>query len=112
MIELGVGYLQLTPALFYEMTFEELRAMSDGKRNQDEAQAHMLWEIARWQNYYALAPHIKKGRRFTMRDVQVFPWEKKQIERELPTVEEVEKLRQYAWGMFGKSAPATKNIEQ
>lgn len=86
--------------------------MADGKRNQDEAQAHMLWEIARWQNYYALAPHIKKGRRFTMRDVQVFPWEKKQIEHEMPTAEEVEKLRQYAWGMFGKTAPATNNIKQ
>lgn len=112
MIDLGVGYLQLTPALFYDMTFDELKVMANGKRKQDESKAQMYWEIARWQNYYALAPHIKKGRQFTMRDIAVFPWEKKRIERTLPTAEQLAKLRQYAWGMLGKTPPSANNIKQ
>lgn len=87
------------------MTFEELRVMADGRRENDERQAHLLWEIARWENYYAIAPHIKKGRRFTMKDVAVFPWEKNLPEHAPPTKEQIEELRKYAWGMLGKTPP-------
>lgn len=83
--------------------------MAEGKRDNEERQSHLLWEVGRWLNYYTLAPHVKKGKRLTMTDIAVFPWEKTKSAPKAISKEEIEMLRSYAWGSLGKTPPPLKN---
>ena len=70
-----MGYLQLTPDLFYSLTYDELVVMAKGKREQDEVTIRMGWEQARMIAYKLSAPYFKKGQVPSPMKFHKFPWD-------------------------------------
>lgn len=70
-----MGYLQLTPDLFYSLTYSELMTMAKGKREQDEVHIRMGWEQARMIAYRLSAPYFKKGQAPSITKFHRFPWD-------------------------------------
>lgn len=94
-----MGYLQLTPSQFYELTYDELVVMAEGKRKQDERAVQIQYEVARFSAVYVLQPHLKKGKRISQKDLAVFPWEKNDT---LPTPEKIAAARAAMYDEWGK----------
>lgn len=74
---LGIGFLQLAPSVFYEMTYHELSIACDWKRKDIEQQVQVQWESARFIAHQLLQPHVQKGKRLRLHDVATFSWESK-----------------------------------
>ena len=94
-----MGYLQLTPSEFYDMTFQELKIMAEGKRRSDENQMRAMYEVARFQSVYVLQPHMKKGKKLKLTDIAKFPWE---VDENLPTPEKIAAARAAMYEKWGE----------
>ena len=88
-----MGYLQLTPDLFYDMTYEELQVMAKARREQDEIHIRMAWEQARFIAFRLSAPYFKKGSKPTPQSFHRFPWDDKQAEAKPVDMEKINALR-------------------
>jgi hypothetical protein len=74
---LGIGFLQLAPSVFYEMTYHELTIACDWKRKDIEQRGQLQWETARFIVHRLLQPHLKKSARLKPQDIARFTWEEK-----------------------------------
>ena len=73
----GFGFLQLSPAVFYDMTFDELMLMVDGKRKNEDTNLQVICEVIRSQTAILISPSMKKGKSFNPRKNMPFPWDRK-----------------------------------
>jgi hypothetical protein len=83
---LALGYLGWTIDEFWWSTPRELINAYRGKHKQEERTEREQWERVRWQAAAIISPHAKKG--LKIKDLIVFPWEKKPI-----TAERLERLK-------------------
>lgn len=65
---------------FWDLNLSEIVEIIDKhqeKRNKHaEYESRERWEIARWQTYFMLMPHLKKNTIRKPSDLQKFPWDK------------------------------------
>lgn len=76
-MQVGLGQLRFSPAVFYDMLFEEFIAAWRGMNDREEMRQRQEWERTRWAATVALAPHGKQGQRIKPQDLCIFPWESK-----------------------------------
>lgn len=110
---MGVGFLQLPPAVFYELTYDELKVMAEGKRGNTDEVVRAIWEAARFSATIGLQPHMKKGKKIKTTDLAVFPWEKKTaVSGAPPTAEQRKLLMQAAAEEAAKLKRAKRIIDE
>jgi len=56
----ALGFLKLTPAVFYSITTEELLLMIQGERDRADANFALAYEVARYQVRVLILPHMKR----------------------------------------------------
>lgn len=75
-------------AFLHDLKLWEINAIIKGYRKR----AHTHWEVARWQTFCILCALGSKGMS-TPEDLMRFPWEEERDTGELPSDEEVERIR-------------------
>lgn len=63
------------------MTFREIDLAISGHYQQKENEKKDIWESSRLVAYFSVLPNIKKGKRFTPKDVMTFSWEKEALSK-------------------------------
>lgn len=61
------------------MTFREIDLAISGHYQKKEYEKRDVWESARLVAYFTVLPNIKKGKKFTPKDVMTFSWEKESL---------------------------------
>lgn len=89
-LKIGLGQCGLSPVSFWSMTMEEYNAVIEGKRELIENAEMQNWNRSRWQALTMLSPHVPKGKKISLTDLAVFPWEKSTVKSNKPTKEELE----------------------
>lgn len=72
---MGLGCLQFSPAVFYDMDYCDVISAVEGYTEHIERTEQMHWERTRWMAAVLLSPHTKNGKGIAPRDLIRFPWD-------------------------------------
>ena len=70
-----MGIFGLSPSEFYNLTPKETGLISDAYYNNEKTFSRERWELARYNAYFGLLPHQKKGGKLKVTDLGYFEWE-------------------------------------
>ena len=64
---------------FYDATPREFFNRLEGFQEAEEMRQRSAWEQARMISYYAIAPHLQKGRDNRMEKILPLPWDREKL---------------------------------
>lgn len=89
LLGIAVAQIGLGVEEFYDLTFDELAAISEAYFDKAKMDYRTQWEIARFTAYYSIVPHTGK-KKIRLQDVCRFDWERKPVI--LPKRETLDKM--------------------
>jgi hypothetical protein len=80
-----MGYLELSADEFWDMQYNELIVRNIAYQNKRESGIRHQYEIARWQTWLLIQPHIdsKKSKINTPQDLMKFAWDQEASQEDL-----------------------------
>lgn len=97
---------------FWDCELWELAAYINGSYKRQEALTRERWEIARWQSFFGVVPHVdsKKSSIQSPKDLITFPWEESEEKREV-TKEEASAIFE-KWDKKAATNPKMIEVKQ